>query len=126
MKRSLPIVIILAGSLIGFYRSQNPCVLGVDQTLQNGWQGGFQVKIERMPECSSWFRPRGVRFVVSVKPANSDEWRKTNTTYSPRTVDIPADAIVVESERVAVVSLMDMKLTLVDGQAVNIDFGTTK
>ena len=126
MKRIVPLFIILAGSLIGFYRSQNPCVESIDQTLQNGWQDGFQVKIERIPECPSFFGTQGVRFVVSSKPANSDEWRKITTFHTPQITNIPMDAIVVESEKVAVVSLTTAKLTLVDGETVNIDFKAAK
>jgi hypothetical protein len=118
-KRILPIIIILLAVIVGFRRFQNPCGETIDLTYQNGWQGSFQVKIERKPETCG-FAPAlaGANYIFSSREENSENWQEIMTIYHDDPVEISKKSIQILNERTAAV-FMNQKF------AVTTDKGQT-
>lgn len=101
LKRILPISIVLLASLIVFWRYQNICIQNTDQTYQNGWQGVFDVKVERrLEKCS--FVP-GAYYIFSSRQENSNNWREIMTFRHDDPIDVSDENIHIINDKIAFV-----------------------
>ena len=104
LKRILPISIILLACLISFWRFQNPCIENVDKTYQNGWQGSFDIKVERIPEtCSFGTAFAGANFIFSARQSGSNDWQEIITFRHDTPIDISSKNIRIVNDKIAFV-----------------------
>ena len=106
-KRIIPITVIFLAFVFGFYRFQKPCGENVDSTYQNGWQGSFQVKVDRKPEACG-FAPAlaGADYIFSSKPENSENWQEIMTIRYADPIDFPRENMHIFDENTAAVFML--------------------
>jgi hypothetical protein len=100
-KRILPVSIIFLASVIGFCRYKTPCVGNIDITHQNGWQGIFDVKVERKREKCG-FVP-GAYYTFSSREGNSENWREIMTFRHDDPIDVSSENIHIVNDKIAFV-----------------------
>lgn len=116
LKRIFPISIILLACLVVFLRYQTPCIENTDYTLQNGWQGIFDVKVERKREKCS-FVP-GAYYVFSSRQGSSENWQEIMTFRHDDPIEVPDKNVRIVNDKVALI-FMGWK------SAVTLDSGKT-
>ena len=105
LKYMLPVFILVVSSLFAAYRYEHPaCQEGVDSTVQNGWPGSFDVRIEKLPESCAFFAAvAGANYRISSKQTGENAWRQIATVHQDDPLDVPIDHVVVVNKDVAYV-----------------------
>ena len=108
--------IVLIVAMVGFSACKLGCLERVDKTLRNGWQGSFDVRIERTPEaCALFAAVSGANYLISSRRGTSGEWKKIAIVHHDDPLEIPKDSIVVKNENIAYASLFRLFVVTVDG-----------
>ena len=105
LRYMLPVFILVVSSLFAAYRYEHPaCQEGVDSTVQNGWPGSFDVRIEKIPESCAFFAAvAGANYRISSKQTGENAWRQIATVHHDDPLDVPIDHVVVVNKDVAYV-----------------------
>ncbi len=113
--RNRIVVLGLIFASVGLSGCKLGCVENVDNTLQHGWQGIFDVRIQRIPEsCATFAAVAGANYVISSRRGTFEDWKQIASIHYDDPIDIPNDAVVIVSEYVAFAFLVDKYVITTD------------
>jgi hypothetical protein len=101
LKRILPIVIVLIAGLFYFFQKNDFCIGKTNSTYQNGWQGSFEVKVERKPEKCGIVA--GAYYIFSSRQGASGNWQDIMMFRHDDPIDIPKENLQIVNDKVAFV-----------------------